>query len=312
MEEKDLMTNETENLTTDTNEMVDNENSVETNMVDNENSVETDMADNENVDKINEVADTATETSEVADSKDIASSKVDSPNVAVDNYKYSYISQEMTKYDKTMHLVGKLWMGFILVLLLSMPFIIASIFGTSVDTSVLGQADVWVFIISQFIGAIAEVFIYCGMLGKGGTYLAFVTGNLSTLKIPCALNAQEIIGTKQGTKENEIISTISIATSSIVTTIVLIIGVAAFVPLTPVFQEPILAPAFNSVVYALFGAMLVKYVIEYPKLFVLPLAVAVIFGCAWASVGGKVSTMMIVCAVASIGSGLVLLKLKKI
>ena len=232
--------------------------------------------------------------------------------VTLDDYKYSNISQEITKYDKHMHLVGKLWMGGILILLLSVPFIIAAIFNTTVDFNVFTKGEVWVLIISQYIGAIAEVFIYCGMLGKGGSYIAFVTGNLSNLKIPCALNAQDIAGTKTGTKENEIIGTIAVASSSIVTTIMIVIGVAAFAPLQPIFSNPLYQPAFGSVVYALFGAMLVKYVIEYPKLFVLPFAVATIIGCCWQSVGGNVMIMMIVCAIISMGTGLVLLKLKKI
>lgn len=228
------------------------------------------------------------------------------------SYKFSNISQEPTRYDKSMHKIGKMWMGGILALLLAVPFIIGAIFSTSIDFGVLGKGEVWMFILSQFIGAVAEVFIYCGMLGKGGSYLGFVTGNLSNLKVPCALNAQEIAGTKQGTKEGEIISTIAIATSSIVTTVVIIIGVIAFVPLRPVFEDPIFKPAFNSVVYALFGAMLVKYIIEYPKLFILPFTVATIIGLTWQSVGGNVATMMIVCGAVSIGFGLVLLKFKKI
>ncbi len=249
----------------------------------------------------NETVETTVETTTVAATTEASS-----------DYKYSYISQEPTKYDTSMHKVGKLWMGGILILLLSVPFIIGAIFGTTVDFKVLGKGDVWIFILSQFLGAVAEVFIYCGMLGRGGSYLGFVTGNLSNLKVPCALNAQEIAGTKTGTKEGEIISTIAIATSSIVTMTMIIIGVIAFIPLQPVFANPVFKPAFNSVVYALFGAMLVKYIIEYPKLFVLPFTVATIIGLTWRSVGGNVATMMIVCGVVSIGFGLVLLKLKKI
>lgn len=252
------------------------------------------------------------ETTEVETVETTENVTVATTDVVDGSYKFSNISQEPTKYDKSMHKVGKIWMGGILALLLAVPFIIGAIFSTSIDFGVLGKGEVWIFILSQFIGAVAEVFIYCGMLGKGGSYLGFVTGNLSNLKIPCALNAQEIAGTKQGTKESEIISTIAIATSSIVTTVVIIIGVIAFIPLQPVFANPVFKPAFNSVVYALFGAMLVKYIIEYPKLFILPFTVATIIGLTWQSVGGNVATMMIVCGAVSIGFGLVLLKFKKI
>lgn len=229
------------------------------------------------------------------------------------NYKYSYISQDITKYDRTIHTIGRLWMLLILILLVSTPFIIAAMFNTTIDGKVFADSGVWILILSQWIGAIAEVFIYCGMLGRGGSYLAFVTGNLSNLKIPCALNALDVAGTKAGTKEGEIVSTIAVASSSIVTTLIIAIGVAAFVPLTPVFNNPVYKPAFGAVVYALFGAMLVKYVIENPKLFVLPFIVATIIGCAAPrSLGDNVMIMMILCAVVAMGFGLILLKKNKI
>ncbi len=77
-----------------------------------------------------------------------------------------------------------------------------------------------------FVSSIAEFLIYTPMLGSGGGYLAFITGNLINMKIPCAVNARDMVGAKTGTKENEIISTLSIATSSLVTILVLAVGVA--------------------------------------------------------------------------------------
>ena len=97
------------------------------------------------------------------------------------------------------------------------------------------------------------------MLGAGGGYLAFITGNLINMKIPCAVNARDIVGAKAGTPENEIISTLSIATSSLVTIVVLAVGVALLIPLQPVLQSETLRPAFDNVVPALFGAMAYKY-----------------------------------------------------
>lgn len=92
-----------------------------------------------------------------------------------------------------------------------------------------------------------------------GGIIAFITGNLINMKIPCAVNARDIVGAKAGTPENEIISTLSIATSSLVTIVVLALGVALLIPLQPVLQSPALQPAFDNVVPALFGAMAYKY-----------------------------------------------------
>ncbi|MBP5458709.1 MAG: hypothetical protein J6Y62_00830 [Clostridia bacterium] len=107
--------------------------------------------------------------------------------------------------------------------------------------------------------SVGEYLIYTPMLGAGGSYLAFITGNLINMKIPCAMNAKDLVGAKSGTKENEIIATLSIATASLVTILVLALGVALLIPLQPVLQAPALQPAFDTVVPALFGAMAYKY-----------------------------------------------------
>ena len=109
------------------------------------------------------------------------------------------------------------------------------------------------------------------MLGSGGGYLAFITGNLINMKIPCAVNARDMVGAKTGTPENEIISTISIATSSLVTILVLAAGVLLMVPLQPVLQSEVLQPAFENVVPALFGAMAYKYYRKNMHIAVFPL-----------------------------------------
>ena len=52
------------------------------------------------------------------------------------------------------------------------------------------------------VSSVVEFLVYTPMLGAGGGYLAFITGNLINMKIPCAMNARTIAGTKAGTPEN--------------------------------------------------------------------------------------------------------------
>ena len=103
------------------------------------------------------------------------------------------------------------------------------------------------------------------------SYLGFITGNLINMKIPCALNARDIVGTEAGTTENEIVSTLSIAASSLVTTVVIALGVLLMIPLRPVLEADVLQPAFDNVVPALFGAMAVKYFRKGKQLVAIPL-----------------------------------------
>ena len=91
------------------------------------------------------------------------------------------------------------------------------------------------------------------------------------MKIPCAVNARDLAGVKAGTKENEIVSTLSIAVSSLVTIVILALGVLLLQPLQPLLQSPALQPAFDNVVPALFGAMAYKYYRKDLKLAVWPL-----------------------------------------
>ena len=120
--------------------------------------------------------------------------------------------------------------------------------------------------------AIVEFLVYTPMLGVGGSYISFLTGNVTNMKIPCAMNARDMAGTTVGTPENEIISTISTATSAIVTTLVIVAGVILITPLQPVLQSETLLPAFNNVVPALFGALGLKYFAKSPKIAVIPLS----------------------------------------
>jgi hypothetical protein len=118
---------------------------------------------------------------------------------------------------------------------------------------------------------IVEIFTYVPMLGAGGTYLSFVTGNISNLKLPCAIDAMERAGVKASSEEGEVISTIAIAVSSIVTTLIIIVGVICIVPLTPVLESPILTPAFDRILPALFGGLAVVFISKNAKLSVAPI-----------------------------------------
>ena len=125
------------------------------------------------------------------------------------------------------------------------------------------------------VGAI-ETVTYVPMLGAGGSYLSFVTGNISNLKLPCALNALEQNGGSASSEEGEVISTIAIATSSIVTTIIIIIGVICIVPLTPILEAPVLEPAFAQMLPALFGGLGVAFVSKNWKIAIAPVVLMLV------------------------------------
>ena len=162
------------------------------------------------------------------------------------------------QYSKQTHVLGRVLSILTVALLLGAPFVIGGLLGAYPDLGATARGFLSVGLVWT-VSSVAEFLIYTPMLGAGGGYLAFITGNLINMKIPCAVNARDIVGAKTGTPENEIISTLSIATSSLVTIVVLALGVLLLVPLQPVLQSPALQPAFENVVPALFGAMAYKY-----------------------------------------------------
>lgn len=204
------------------------------------------------------------------------------------------------KYTKTTHKIGKIASILVLIMLVGAPFLIGKYLGAYPDLKAAGKGFFSVGLI-WMISSIAEFLIYTPMLGSGGGYLAFITGNLINMKIPCAVNARDMVGAKSGTKENEIISTLSIATSSLVTIIVLAVGVALLTPLRPLLQEPVLQPAFDNVVPALFGAMAYKYYKSNLKTALLPLTVMSILFMVVPSLTGSTSFMIIPSGAMAIG-----------
>lgn len=174
------------------------------------------------------------------------------------------------RYDKTTHRLGRAACLLTLVLLLGAPFAIGGYLGAMPDLGAVAKGFLAIGLV--WMGSsIGEYILYTPMLGAGGSYLAFITGNLINMKIPCAMNAKELVGARSGTKENEIIATLSIATASLVTILVLALGVALLIPLQPVLQAPALQPAFDSVVPALFGAMAYQYFRGHMNMAVWPL-----------------------------------------
>jgi hypothetical protein len=182
---------------------------------------------------------------------------------------------DLEKYNQTTHVIGRSATAVTLVMLVGAPFLIGSILGALPNLSAAAKGYLAVGIIWT-VSSVVEFLVYTPMLGAGGGYLAFITGNLINMKIPCAMNAREIAGTHTGTPENEIISTLSIAASSLTTIIVLSLGVLMLVPLQPVLQSEALQPAFANVVPALFGAMAYQYFRRNLKLACVPLVIMTI------------------------------------
>ena len=178
-------------------------------------------------------------------------------------------------YIDSVHRDGTIWNLSVMVLLLAFPVAVCILFGVVPDWGSLVMGLIATAPMYWAVGTI-ETITFVPMLGAGGSYLSFVTGNISNLKLPCALNALEQNEVSANSEEGEVVSTIAIAVSSIVTTVIIIIGVVLIVPLTPILQAPVLQPAFDQILPALFGGLGVAFVSKNWKVALAPIVLMLI------------------------------------
>ena len=208
--------------------------------------------------------------------------------------------EQYEKYLRATHRLGRIAITLTLIMLIGAPFVFGAYLKAMPDLGAFAKGFMSIGIV-YLVSCVAEYLIYVPMLGAGGSYLAFITGNLINMKIPCAVNARDIVGAKSGTAENEIISTLSIATSSLVTILVLAVGVMLLIPLQPLLQSPALQPAFDNVVPALFGAMACKYYKGNLRIAAAPLIIMSLLFILVPSLTGSTSFMIIPSGAIAIG-----------
>ena len=183
--------------------------------------------------------------------------------------------RDTNTYLDSVHRDGRIWNIGMMLLLILFPVSVAFLFGAAPDWGALALGLLATAPMYWAVGII-ETFTFVPMLGAGGSYLSFVTGNISNLKLPCALNALEQNEVSASSEEGEIISTIAIAVSSIVTTLIIAVGVICIVPLTPILEAPVLEPAFAQMLPALFGGLGVAFVSKNWKIAIAPVALMLV------------------------------------
>ena len=211
-------------------------------------------------------------------------------------------------YMDSVHRAGRIWNLSVMAMLFLFPIGVGLIYQAMPDwhgflMGIIATAPMY------WAVAVIETFTYVPMLGAGGSYLSFVTGNISNLKLPVALNALEQAEVNINSEEGEIVSTIAIAVSSNVTTLIIILGVVLITPLTPVLNAPVLAPAFAQILPALFGGLGVVFISKNWKIAVAPvLLMLVLFIFVPALNAGTVGIMVPVGVLFTLGVSRILYK----
>ena len=158
-------------------------------------------------------------------------------------------------YTKEMHKLGRIGASVMIVLLIAVP----TIFGIAINAIptfgefIVGSGGLILLFLPLLV---AEVFMYTPILGSGA-YITFITGNVMNIKIPIANNAQNLMNTEKGTQESDVITTLAISVSAMVTISLIAIGVLLLVPLKPFMTSAAVSTASEYILPALFGALFV-------------------------------------------------------
>ncbi|MDR3344676.1 MAG: hypothetical protein LBT21_03680 [Oscillospiraceae bacterium] len=202
-------------------------------------------------------------------------------------------------YIDRVHTWGTIWSISALCAMLAVPLAVSLYWNVWPNFSALFKGLLSVLAL-YWTTAVIEVVTYSPMLGAGGTYLSFVSGNISNLKLPCGLAAMESAKVRANSDEGEVLSTIAIAASAITTTLVLAVGILLFRPVLPYLtaaSSPI-APAFKQVLPALFGALGASYLAKHWRISIFPLIIGVVILLFSGSM--PVGTLLVFTVVASI------------
>lgn len=124
---------------------------------------------------------------------------------------------------------------------------------------------------------VVEPLTYYTVVGLSGTYVAFLTGNLGNMRIPCAYAALEATNTEPGTRKGEIISTLGITGSAITSIVFTTIAALLGVQIMAVLPEPVIEAFNNYTVPAIFGGVLGQYVLKEPLLCIFGIILALLF-----------------------------------
>ncbi len=213
-------------------------------------------------------------------------------------------------YNNEVHKLGRAFTWGAVAVISVVPVVFCLITKTTPNWSIVVKS--WAFILGYWAIGLIEAVSYGPLLGTGGQYQSFITGNISNLKLPCAINVQSVLKTKQGSEEEELITTISIAVSTIVTTLIIVIGL---IPLS-LFSDSIvkvLAPVSPYVIPAIFGGLGVVLLSMYLKLIIAPFIVCLIITLVTFSMGKPLgqATMIPIGMALSVISAFVMQKISK-
>ncbi|WP_407269783.1 small-conductance mechanosensitive channel [Radiobacillus sp. PE A8.2] len=183
-------------------------------------------------------------------------------------------AKAMDKFHQQAHLWGRIPIWVVMLVSITMPLYLSF---------VVGYHPGWQPIIAGFLAYAAimalgwalEPVLYFPTLGISGTYLAFLTGNISNMCLPSAAAAQHAIGAEPGTRKGEITATLAMGAASLVNIAILIPIIFTGSYLLSILPESVYS-LFEYVLPAIFGAIVGQFAMRRPLFGAIGIAIAIV------------------------------------
>ena len=188
------------------------------------------------------------------------------------NQEYASEGSIFSAYDNKVHYYGRVTMALALATMFLPVLGVALRYQVAIDWAEVAVATGG--ILAAFgLNGLVEPFTFAPVLGAGATYMAFTTGNVGQMKVPCVVNSQGIMGVEAGTKEGDVVATLAVGVSTLVSTIMVALAMVFVTIIYPVLSHPVI------------GALGVMIFMKDPKVASVPYLVgaviAAVMGVGW-------------------------------
>ena len=161
---------------------------------------------------------------------------------------------KLDEFQEWAHKWGRIGTVIALIYMIALPFIVLGYYGCIPSLSSVFNVSTFGILAIYIPVGLSEALSYTPILGCSA-YLAFITGNIMNLKLPCAVNSMKLAGKESNTPAGEVVASIGVATCSIVTVVILTLAAIFASVISPVFELPAVQTMSSYLLPALFGSM---------------------------------------------------------
>lgn len=169
--------------------------------------------------------------------------------------------QREKSFIEQIHTTGR-WSSAIAILVFIMNGIAICVYFDIFPTLSKALVSILLALVLLFVTGIVEFFSQLPILGSAATYIGYITGNVSNMKVPAVNSVLQIFKAEDGTEKKEVLATIASCVSSLLVIVLLTVLVLFSSALSPVLEWEPIQPAFTYIMPVLYGILLVPSLVS--------------------------------------------------